>query len=202
MQVERDRPRVLAPLRIRGRVGRVAFAVLLLAVPLRAADTDRAKADAEDSVREVEQAAQTLGTKVRKLKGYEPAQMIAAGELHLRTNQPDAAIDELSKVVELHRQGKATKGMDADAQYLLGEAYYATDQLYSARRHFETVTDHASDPAFAGLGGPAASRLVDIALTTQRTETLPDVLSRLVAVTNDSKVCIVTVTLLGVAAIT
>lgn len=151
---------------------------LLIAPRLYAAETDRAKTRADESVREVEQAAQNLGTKVRKARGYNPAQMIAAGELHLRSNQPEPAIDELNKVVELHKQGKATKSTDADAQYLLGEAYYATGELYSARRHFELVTDHASDPAFAGLGGPAASRLVDIALTTQRSETLPDVLSR------------------------
>lgn len=161
-----------------GRMGCAALAVLFLAFPLAAAETDRAKADAEKSVREVEQAAQTLGTKVNKPKSHDPVQMIAAGELHLRTNQPDAAIDELSKVIELHRQGKATKGMDADAQYLIAEAYYATGELYAARRHFETVTDHAAEASFAGLGGPAASRLVDIALAIQRTDALPDVLSR------------------------
>lgn len=155
-----------------------SLVVLCLTFPLQAAETDRAKERADESVREVEQAVRNLGTKVKSPKGYNPAEMIAAGELHLRLNQPDAAIDELSKVVELHRQGKATKSTDADAQYLLGEAYYATGELYSARRHFEMVTDHANDPAFAGLGGPAASRLVDIALTTQRSETLPDVLAR------------------------
>ncbi len=155
-----------------------ALVMLLLAYPAAAAETDRAKTRAEESVREVEKVVQSLGTKPARAKLHNPAELIAAGELHLRTNQPDAAIDELSKVVELHRQGKASKSTDADAQYLLGEAYFATGQLYSARRHFETVTDRAEDPAFAGLGGPAASRLVDIALQTQRDETLPDVLGR------------------------
>jgi tetratricopeptide (TPR) repeat protein len=171
-------PRMRTP----GWVGRWALAVLsatlFTALPLKAADTDKAKAQAEESVREVELASQKLGTKVLAQKRHNPVEMIAAGELYLRTKQPEAAIDELSKVVELHRQGKASRSTDADAHYLLGEAYYQTGELYSARSHFETVTEHASDPAFAGLGGPAASRLVDIALTTHRTDTLPDVLAR------------------------
>lgn len=164
--------------RARGFMGSWALAVLFATFPAKAASTDKARAQAEESVREVEAASQKLGTKVITAKRHNPVEMIAAGELYLRTKQPDAAIDELSKVVELHRQGKASKSTAADAHYLLGEAYYQTGELYSAKSHFETVTEHAEDPAFAGLGGPAASRLVDIALTTHRTDALPDVLLR------------------------
>jgi tetratricopeptide (TPR) repeat protein len=107
-----------------------------------------------------------------------PERLVAESELHLRTGNYELAIDMLSRVVELRRQGKASESTDADAQFMLGKAYFATGQLYSAKSHFEVVTDRAEDPAFAGMGGPSASRLVDIALEIQRKDTLKDVLAR------------------------
>lgn len=166
--------------RLHRRVSIAAAVVgtILLSQTAYGAATDRARERATSTVAEVEAAASKLATHPRLVQKYDPAKMIAAAELHLRTKQYSAAIDELSKVVELRRQGRASESVEADAQYMLGKAYFATGELYSARRHFEIVTDRAESPAYAGLGGPSASRLVDIALQVQRTETLPDVLAR------------------------
>lgn len=143
-----------------------------------AAAEDRARERATIAVSDVEAAAAKLAATPHKRKPHQPEALVAAADLHLRTQQYEPAIDKLSKVVELRRQGKASEGVDADAQFMLGEAYFATGQLYSARSHFETVTDKAADPSYSSLGGPAASRLVDIALQIQRQDTLGDVLAR------------------------
>lgn len=153
-------------------------ALLLSSNSLWAASTDQARERATETVAEVEQAAAKLTAKPHAKKPHQPEALVAEADLHLRTHQYDVAIDKLSKVVELRRQGKASESTDADAQYMLGEAYFATGQLYSARTHFELVTDKAEDPSYSALGGPAASRLVDIALQIQRTDTLADVLGR------------------------
>ncbi len=153
-------------------------AILLTSNGLWAASTDTARERATETVAEVEQAAARLTAKPHRKKAHQPEALVAEAELHLRTGQYDAAIDKLSKVVELRRQGKASESTDADAQYMLGEAYFATGQLYSARTHFELVTSKAEDPSYSSLGGRAASRLVDIALQIQRTDTLDDVLAR------------------------
>ncbi len=153
-------------------------AILLTSHSLWAASTDTARERATETVAEVEQAAARLKSKPHKKKAHQPEALVAEAELHLRTGQYDAAIDKLSKVVELRRQGKASESTDADAQYMLGEAYFATGQLYSARTHFELVTSKAEGASYSSLGGPAASRLVDIALQIQRLDTLDDVLAR------------------------
>ena len=129
-------------------------------------------------VEDVELSASRLGTPASARAALRPATLIAEAELHLRTGQYDVAIDKLNLVIEIQTAGKTSLGTDADAHYLLGEAYFKTGELYSARRHFRVVTERAEDPAYAGLGGPAASRLVDITLRIQRTEDLPDVLSQ------------------------
>lgn len=167
----------------RGATRRWALAALvatdvLVVSSAWAASTDRARERATQAVSEVEAAASRLSTQARPAHRHDPTKMVTDGELHLRTKQYSAAIDELSKVIELRAQGKASEAVEADAHFLLGQAYFATGELYSARRHFEKVTDHAEDPSYAGLGGRAASRLVDIALQAQRLETLPDVLAR------------------------
>lgn len=144
----------------------------------QAGPTDRAKQRANEALSDVQAAAAGLKVAVIGAKKSSPEALVAAADLHLRTGHFDSAIDTLSLVVELHRQGKASASNDADAQFMLGESYFKTGQLYSAKRHFEVVTDRAEQPSYLLLGGPAASRLVDIALLIQRQEDLPDVLAR------------------------
>jgi tetratricopeptide (TPR) repeat protein len=99
-----------------------------------------------------------------------PAERVAAGDMLLRNKDYDRAIEALSKVLELYRQGKAPEAAYADASLLLGEAYMSTKQYLSARRHFREILDSGARSPYDGFVGKALSRLVDIAL---RTDDLP-----------------------------
>lgn len=99
-----------------------------------------------------------------------PAERVAAGDMLLRNKDYDRAIEALSKVLELYRQGKAPEAAYADASLLLGEAYMSTKQYLSARRHFREILDGGARAPYDGFVGKALSRLVDIAL---RTDDLP-----------------------------
>jgi tetratricopeptide (TPR) repeat protein len=99
-----------------------------------------------------------------------PAERIAAGDMLLRNKDYDRAIEALSKVLELYRQGKAPEAAYADASLLIGEAYMSTKQYLSGRRHFREILDNGARSPYDGFVGRALSRLVDIAL---RTDDLP-----------------------------
>jgi tetratricopeptide (TPR) repeat protein len=99
-----------------------------------------------------------------------PAERVAAGDMLLRNKDYDRAIEALSKVLELYRQGKATEAAYADASLLIGEGYMHTKQYLSARRHFREILDNGARSPYDGFVGKALSRLVDIAL---RTDDLP-----------------------------
>jgi len=108
-----------------------------------------------------------------------PATRIANADMLLHAKNYDAAIELLSKVLELHRQGKASEPEYADASFLLGEAYFQSRQYLSARRHYRDVLEHMSRSAYAEYLGRSLSRLVDIALRTDDLESLDFVFARL-----------------------
>lgn len=99
-----------------------------------------------------------------------PAERVAAGDMLLRNKDYDRAIETLSKVLELYRQGKVPEAAYADASLLIGEGYMSTKQYLSARRHFREILDNGTRSPYDGFVGKALSRLVDIAL---RTDDLP-----------------------------
>jgi len=108
-----------------------------------------------------------------------PAERIAAGEMLLQTKDYDRAIDSLSKVLELNRQGKASEGDYADASFLLAEAYFQSKQYLSSRRHYREILDKGTQQAYADYVGRALSRLVDVALRGDDLESLDYVFARL-----------------------
>jgi tetratricopeptide (TPR) repeat protein len=108
-----------------------------------------------------------------------PAQRVAAGELLLRTGDFDRAVETLSKVLELFRRGEVPESAYADASFLIGEAYFQSNQYLSARRHYRDIFDHATQPAFTVYAGRSISRLVDIALRTSDLDSLDYVFARL-----------------------
>ncbi|MGH7302351.1 MAG: outer membrane protein assembly factor BamD, partial [Candidatus Rokuibacteriota bacterium] len=67
-----------------------------------------------------------------------PAQRVAAGDMLLRTGDHDAAINQLSKVLELFRQGQMPEQAYADASFLIGEAYFRESEWDKAIKEFET----------------------------------------------------------------
>lgn len=161
----------------------IAAVGLLLSPGAFAFSTEEAKQRAQSMVGEVQSDVSALSVQKSRTKKYQPPKMVAEADLHLRTGQHEAAIHKLNQVIELHAQGRASQATAADSRFLLGEAYFADGQLYSARRQFEYVLEHVDEAVYAEEGGRAAGRLVDIALRTQRTERLPQVLQSIEGMT-------------------
>ncbi|HKO54182.1 MAG TPA: tetratricopeptide repeat protein [Polyangiaceae bacterium] len=116
-----------------------------------------------------------------------PAIRLANADMLLHAKNYDAAIEILSKVLELNRQGKASEPEYADASFMIGEAYFSSRQYLSARRHYRDVLDHAARSAFAEYLGRSLSRLVDIALRTDDLQSLDYVFARLDSVPQSDK---------------
>jgi tetratricopeptide (TPR) repeat protein len=159
----------------------VALLALGIAKPAFALDATSARGRAQVAISGVEsdmgkvQAAAAQAT-VQRLT---PEQRIAAGDILLRSKDYPRAIDVLEQVVELHRQGQVGDSSNADASFLLGEAYYQSKQYLSARRHFLEIFNKASESAYTSYAGQSLSRLVDIALHTNNLGSLNDIYAKL-----------------------
>src|SRR4051812_12779284 len=116
-----------------------------------------------------------------------PAVRLANADMLLHAKNNDAAIEVLSKVLELNRQGKASEADYADASFLIGEAYFRSRQYLSARRHYREVLDHVARSAYGEYIGRSLSRLVDIALRTDDLQSLDYVFARLDSVPQTDK---------------
>jgi tetratricopeptide (TPR) repeat protein len=112
------------------------------------------------------------------------AERIAAAELLLRNRDWERAIQVLSQVLELRRQGQGTDAAQADAEYLIGEAYVGSEQYLSARRHYLEIVQRANRSPFDTYSGRAASRLVDIVLRTDNSAGLDELIARLEVLPN------------------
>jgi tetratricopeptide (TPR) repeat protein len=153
---------------------------LFFARPSLALSTSEAQGRATSAIQSVES---DIGKAPPPSKFREPpptpAVRLANADMLLHAKNYDAAIDGLSKVLELNRQGKASATDYADASFLIGEAYFQSRQYLSSRRHYREVLDHASSSAYADYLGRALSRLVDIALRTDDLDSLDYVFARL-----------------------
>jgi len=116
-----------------------------------------------------------------------PAVRLANADMLLHAKNYDAAVEILSKVLELNRQGKASEADYADASYLIGEAYFQSRQYLSARRHYREVLERMARPAYGEFLGRSLSRLVDIALRTDDLESLDFVFARLDSIPQTDK---------------
>ncbi len=160
----------------------LALGALLSAVarPALAVGADEARGRAEQAIRAVEAEALKGPDPARlRFPPPTPAQRVAAGDMLLRTGDHDSAINQLSKVLELFRQGQMPEQAYADASFLIGEAYFRSGQYLSARRHYREILDSAAKPAFGAYAGRGLSRLVDVALRTGDLASLDYVFSRL-----------------------
>jgi tetratricopeptide (TPR) repeat protein len=151
-----------------------------LSGPAYALSASEAQGRATLAVQSVESAMSSAPPESKLIvKPPTPAERIAAGDMLLRNKDYDRAIEALSKVLELYRQGKAPEAAYADASLLIGEAYMSTKQYLSARRHFREILDSGARSPYDGFVGKALSRLVDIALRTDDLPALDYVFERL-----------------------
>jgi tetratricopeptide (TPR) repeat protein len=160
----------------------LALGALLSAVarPALAVGAVEARGRAELAIRAAEAEATKVADPGRlRFPQPTPAQRVAAGDMLLRTGDYDAAIEQLSKVLELHRQGQMPENAYADASFLIGEAYFLSGQYLSARRHYREILDGAAKAQFATYAGRSLSRLVDVALRTGDLGSLDYVFARL-----------------------
>src|SRR5687768_15236465 len=115
----------------------LALGALLSAAarPALAIDAGEARGRAELAIRSAEaEASKATDPSRLRVPPPTPAQRVAAGDMLLRTGDYDAAVDQLSKVLELRRQGQMPENAYADASFLVGEAYFQSGQYLSARR--------------------------------------------------------------------
>lgn len=143
-----------------------------------AVSADQARKDAGDALGSVEAQLGSVRQVAAAARRLDPSRLVSAAELHLRSKDYEAAIDQLNKVMELERQGKVPAAVAADAAFLLAEAYFAAGQLYSAGRYYELVIERSQDTAYAPFAGRAAGRLVDVALRTRQNDKLDSILAR------------------------
>jgi tetratricopeptide (TPR) repeat protein len=161
----------------RSRVSRgvcVALTALCFATSASALDADAARSEVRQTLSGVRADMAALRSKLdaKPRVSHPPEQLIAVGELSLRTKDYDQAIDTFNQVVELYRQGKAGQNAHADGLYLLGEAYFEDGQLLSARRQYSELLDLANQAPYDSYAGRSLARLVDVALHTGRLDSL------------------------------
>ncbi|NRA34425.1 MAG: tetratricopeptide repeat protein [Polyangiaceae bacterium] len=149
----------------------VLLSGLALTSEAAAIGASAARQSATTTVVEAEVSAQKLRRRL-SAKGRKPLgaeKRVVAGELLLRTKDYDRSINELSQVVELFRQGKASAGVHSDALYYLAEAYFRSPgggQLLSARRQYAEIAKRGNQSPYSKYAGRALGRLVDVALRT------------------------------------
>lgn len=171
-------PRVLGRRRRYGLASLLAvtaFAISTNALAIGAAEAfdsaQRSIAYAERSTGEIERAIANAKAEERT-----PEARIADGELLLRTKDYERAAILFNQVIEQH---KAHPTAYPDALFLLGETYYASKQLMSARRVYREMADHIGEPRFAPYLGKGLARLVDVAVRLDDHATIDDVFAKM-----------------------
>lgn len=131
--------------------------------PARAADAEQSFASATQQINGVTGGLGAIQDAVRRSKGQErgPAQRIADAVLLLGSKDYDRAATILNEVVEKYPDHPTAY---PDALALLGETYFRSKQLLSARRSFQQIVGRVAEPRFASYQVRALGRLVDIAL--------------------------------------
>lgn len=85
------------------------------------------------------------------------------GELYLRLEDYLRAAILFTDIVEHYQSHRAYP----EALFLLGESLFLAGDNLGARRRYEEIIDHGSDPAFSPYLEPSLARLIEIAIDTQ-----------------------------------
>jgi len=99
------------------------------------------------------------------------AQRLADGDLLLRNRDYDRAAIVFNEIVDKYRDNPTVY---AEGLYLLGETYYRSKQLLSAKRVFKRVVQENQDSRLVAYRPTAVTRLVDIAIRTHDTPGLEE----------------------------
>ncbi len=155
----------------------VAIGALLVSTSVFGASDRSAINSYETAVKTVEaELVKASRTNVTPVKTAE--QRLALGEMLKRNEDWPQAILLLNQVLELYAQGKANDSTHADAIFTLGETYFESGQLPSARRQYRSITEKRREP-YESYAGRALSRLVDVALRRDQLDELDFVFEQL-----------------------
>ena len=150
-----------------------------------AADADGAAQNASQQITTavsgvdaLQQSIQTTDAQTRSA-----AQRIADAVLLVGSKDYGRAATLLNEVVEKYPEHPTAY---ADALGLLGEVYYRSKQLLSARRVFRQIVGKTADPRFRSYQEKAIGRLVDIALHTKDFASLDDVFASMSKVSSSA----------------
>ena len=143
--------------------------------PALAIDAGTALTDAQREVSGADSAIPSIRQAVQKSRQSErtPQQKIADAILLMGAKDWDSASNVLNQVVEKHADHPTAY---PDGLTMLGETYYQSGQLWSARRAFKKVVDESGDPRFSSYQAKAVGRLVDIALRKKDDKLLDEVI--------------------------
>jgi tetratricopeptide (TPR) repeat protein len=164
-------PRFLGPV----VAGVVLAATLAIASPAHAIDSDEALKTAQQQVTSVSSGVGSIRQAVQKSQTERtPAQRIADAMLLMGSKDYDRAANVLNQVVEKYPDHPTAYG---DGLSLLGEVYFRSGQLWSAKRVFKKITDNPSDQRFTPYLSKSLARLVDIAMRKRDEPLLEEVIA-------------------------
>lgn len=105
-----------------------------------------------------------------------PEQRLVDGELLLKAKDYPRAIIVLNEIAEKYPSHPTVY---PDAMLMLGDAYYESRQLLSARRAYKSILDASGEPRMTTRAPRAFVRLVDIALRKQNYKELDELLVKI-----------------------
>lgn len=105
-----------------------------------------------------------------------PEARIADGEMLLRTEDYERAAILFNQVIEQYADHPTAY---PDALFLLGETYYASKELMSARRAYRELVSHIDEPRFAPYMGRGLARLIDVAVRLDDNATIDEVFAQM-----------------------
>jgi len=163
--------------RLLSRLAGAAMLAALLGVasPALAIDSDEALTTAQQQVTSISSTVGSIRQAVQKSQTERtPAQRIADAMLLMGSKDYDRAANVLNQVVEKYPDHPTAY---PDALSLLGEVYFRSGQLWSAKRVFQKITSSSGDQRFTPYLSKALARQVDIAMRKRDEKLLQEVIT-------------------------
>jgi tetratricopeptide (TPR) repeat protein len=153
-------------------------AVLGLAGPAFAVSSSDAPGIAQKNISAANTEADSVNQVIASARAQERTaeSRIADADVLLRSKDYARTIIVLHEVVEKYADHPTAY---PDALSMLGEAYFQSRQLLSARRTFRIILDRSNESRMAPYVPRAYTRLVDVALKTQNTKELDEILAKI-----------------------
>ncbi len=158
-----------------GLLGSVSAALLMWSGEARAIDSEEALTTASQQVTSVAAGVGSIKQSLQKARAERtPQQQIADAVLLMGAKDYDRAAGVLNQVIEKYPDNVTAY---PDALSLLGEVYFRSNQLWSARRVFQKIAKSSDDPKYGPYLSKSLARLVDIAMRKRDEALLADVLA-------------------------